>query len=113
MDRSQNPLFIIERSVYLLTSSPHYKDSYKALAEISEPKSRPTYIHEYEINQSSIIKAIALGYTKEKIISVLVKYMRNEFLPREIEEIINTVSRKYNCAKMYLEETETGNFVFL
>lgn len=73
------------------------------LAEISEPKSRPTYIHEYEINQSSIIKAIALGYTKDKIIGVLMRYMRNDHLPEETLHIINTVSKKYNCAKMYLE----------
>jgi hypothetical protein len=67
--------------VYLLTSSSLYKDSYKVLAEISEPKSRPTYIHEYEINQNSIIKAIALGYTKDKIISTLSRYMRNDKMP--------------------------------
>lgn len=113
IDRSQNPLFIIDRSVYLLTSSPYYKDSYKVLAEISEPISRPTYIHEYELNQTSIIKAIALGYTKDKIIGVLTRYMRNDRLPEETLQLINAVSRKYNCAKMYLEETENGNFVFL
>lgn len=89
----------------MLTSSPYYKESYKILAEISEPISRPMYIHEYEINHNSIVKAITLGYTNDMMIAALVKYMRNKTLPHSVINLINDVSKKYNCAKMYLETT--------
>lgn len=39
--------------------------------------------------------------------------MRNDSLPDEIINIVNSTSRKYNCAKMYLEETEKENYVIL
>lgn len=71
------------------------------------------YIHEYEINHNSIVKAITLGYTKDMMIAALVKYMRNKALPYSVINLINEVSRKYNCAKMYLETTLKENYVIL
>lgn len=71
------------------------------------------YIHEYEINHNSIVKAITLGYTNEMMIAALVKYMRNKTLPYSVINLINDVSKKYNCAKMYLETAVKENFVVL
>ena len=70
-------MWILPTGLILLEAfSPFYKAASEFLVSIAEPKSRPMLIHEFELTKSSLSAAVALGYTTEKILYILLKLIK-------------------------------------
>ena len=66
---------------------------------------RPSMIHEFEINSSSLYSAISLQYTTTTILSILDKLSKN-VLPLEVSQFIEKHTQHYGKAKCVLEENK-------
>ena len=57
--------------IYLDTASRYYEQATDFLTAIAEPLSRPQFIHEYYITDSSLYGAVSIGFETESIIKKL------------------------------------------
>jgi len=73
------------------------------LTDIGEPWSRPWFIHEYELTRDSLYAAVSGRYTQFEIITTLLKYSKNKYLPFGLEEYIKKFTGHYGKAKLVLK----------
>ena len=70
---------------------------------IAEPLSRPQFIHEYRITDSSLYGAVSVGVETEKIIETLERWSKIELSPT-IKEYIKKKTAIYGKAKLVLRD---------
>ena len=93
-DEERRPIWLTkDNHIFVETFCPTYNNSvYEFIIAISEPLSRPNFIHEFKITKHSIFAAVSQGLDKEMILSGLNKYSKVK-IP---ETVINFISM---CAK--------------
>lgn len=89
--------------VLLEAFSPSYRIATEFLIAIAEARMRPSLIHEFEINSSSLYSAISLQYTTETILNILDKLSKNT-IPTEVRQFIQEHTQHYGKARCVLEE---------
>ncbi len=97
-DHVNRPLWVCtNHHIFLETYSPMYKQAYDFLIAISEPVSRPKFIHEYVITRYSLNTAASLGLTTEDIIRGLRKMSKTD-ISRSLVDFIRLYTA--NCGKV-------------
>jgi len=78
----RRPLWVCpNRHVFLESWSPVYKQACDFMIAISDPVTRPQYVHEYVITQYSLYAAASLGLDTEDILQGLRKLSKTEVDP--------------------------------
>jgi superfamily II DNA or RNA helicase len=99
-DHERRPLWVCpNRRVFLESWSPVYKQAYDFLIAISDPVTRPQYIHEYVITEYSLYAAASLGLDTQDILRGLRKMSKTEIDPEVIRFITRNTER---CGKVKL-----------
>lgn len=114
-DHATRPLWVCpNKHIFLETYSAMYKQAYDFLIAISEPVSRPKYIHEYVVTRYSLNTAASLGLTTEDILRGLRKMSKTEVSSSIVEFIKKNTA---NCGKVkillknrryYIESLDSG-----
>ncbi|KAI3655028.1 hypothetical protein MP228_000408 [Amoeboaphelidium protococcarum] len=103
-DHEGRPLWISpEANIYLEASSPIVEQAQDFLVAISEPVSRPQFIHEYKLTAYSLYAAVSIGLETENIIQVLSKLCKTP-LPPNIEQFIRDNTSNYGKLKLVLKQ---------
>lgn len=101
-DHSTRPLWVLPTgSILLDTSSPIYATAYDFLVTISEPQSRPTYIHEYLLTPYSLYAASAVNFTEKGIITTLERFSKT-VVPDNVKDFIKKCTSRYGKVKLVL-----------
>ncbi|GMH84704.1 hypothetical protein TrST_g13215 [Triparma strigata] len=101
-DHSSRPLWVLPTgSILLDTSSPIYSTAYDFLVTISEPQSRPTYIHEYLLTPYSLYAAAAVNFTEKGIVTTLEKFSKTK-VPENVKDFIKKCTSRYGKVKLVL-----------
>lgn len=102
-DHRSRPMWIDPgRGIFMLERfSPMADQATDFLITIAEPRSRPTYIHEYRITAHSLYAAVATGLQPADILRTLDVFLKTELPPR-IEEWIETCAQSYGKVKLVL-----------
>lgn len=101
-DHLKRPLWIsIEGHVFLETFSENGKFAQEFLSIISEPISRPTFIHEYKITPYSLYAAVSVGLETEEIIGKLNSFSKMN-IPDKIIKFIRSCTLSYGKIKLVL-----------
>lgn len=88
-DHEKRPIWISPNGrLFLEAFSALYKQATEFLIAISEPVSRPTYIHEYMLTPFSLYAAVSVGLKKEVIFSVLSRLSKNSEIPIDVRQYI-------------------------
>ncbi|KRH94463.1 DNA repair helicase rad25 [Pseudoloma neurophilia] len=91
--------------IILETFSPHFKAATDFLIAISEPISRPKYIHEYKITSYSLYAAASVGLTTDDILISLDKLSKN-YIPNSIKEFVVACTLSYGKLKLVLRDSK-------
>lgn len=75
------------------------------LSTIADAISRPAFIHEYAITEQSLFSAVAVGFTRERIVSTLARFCHTD-LPKYIVSFIDRVTARYGRAALVLRDGE-------
>ncbi|MES1913701.1 MAG: hypothetical protein MHM6MM_005869 [Cercozoa sp. M6MM] len=103
-DHEARPIWITkDRTVYLETWSQLYQVAYDLLVAISEPRSRPEFVHEYEITVFSLYAAASIGLSTEEILGALEKLCKVQ-VPEEVQQFIKTHTTKCGKVKFVLRQ---------
>jgi DNA excision repair protein ERCC-3 len=103
-DHENRPIWICANlHLYLEKYSPIYKQAYDFLIAISDPVSRPFFIHEYVISQYSLYAAASLGLSTEDIIFGLQRLAKNQ-VPTEVSDFIKKHTQKCGKVKLLLKD---------
>lgn len=79
-----------------------YKRITDFLIDIAEPRSRPHFMHEYELTNNSLHAAVSGRYTGDQIQEQLLMYSKNAEIPIEITYFIRKYTGQYGKAKLVL-----------
>ena len=82
--------------IFLETKSKYYEKAVEFVVAISEPVTRPEYVHEYQITPFSLFAAVSIGLTSENIIyylSQLSKTDLDKVLIQQIKAIVKSVGK--------------------
>ena len=90
--------------IYLESFSPLYKQATDFLIAISQPVSRPTHIHKYQLTKNSLYAAVSVQLYKENIIKILDKLWKNEKIPKNVVDFIEHCTSQYGQAKLVLRD---------
>lgn len=118
-DHRSRPMWIDPgRGVFMLERfSPMAEQATDFLITIAEPRSRPTYIHEYRITAHSLYAAVATGLQPADILRTLDVFLKTELPPR-IKDWIETCAQSYGKVKLvirrnrYLLESTDVNVLY-
>lgn len=102
-DHASRPLWIDPgRGIFMLERfSPLAEQATDFLITIAEPRSRPTFIHEYRITAHSLYAAVATGLRPADILGTLDVFLKTELPPR-IRDWIETCAQSYGKVKLVL-----------
>ncbi|EPY53441.1 transcription factor TFIIH complex ERCC-3 subunit [Schizosaccharomyces cryophilus OY26] len=105
LDHQARPLWInpVDGRIILEAFSPLAEQAIDFLVTISEPVSRPAYIHEYRITAYSLYAAVSVGLKTEDIISVLDRLSKTP-IPQSIVEFIRACTVSYGKVKLVLKK---------
>lgn len=92
-------------TIILETFSSFFQAATDFLIAISEPVSRPKYIHEYKITSYSLYAAASVGLTTGDIITSLDKLSKN-YIPNSIKEFIIACTLSYGKLKLVLRDSK-------
>lgn len=103
-DHYNRPLWVCpDARIFLETFSPVYKQAYDFLIAISEPVSRPEWIHEYQLTPHSLYAAVSIGLETATIIAVLNRLSKN-VLPNDIKKFVRGCTQNYGKVKLVLQQ---------
>ena len=106
-DHSKKPLWICPNGhIFLETTSAIYSQITDFLIAISEPVSRPQYIHEYLITKYSLYSAASVKLEVDYIISTLQKHCKTVEVPESVIEFIRRYTTQYGKAKLLLQDNK-------
>ncbi|KAM0441196.1 hypothetical protein ACHAPT_000502 [Fusarium lateritium] len=72
------------------------------LITIVEPRSRPTFLHEYVMTPHSLYAAVSVGLSPEDIINTLDRFLKTQ-LPSSIKQFILSCTTSYGKVKLVLK----------
>ncbi|KAL2315294.1 General transcription and DNA repair factor IIH helicase subunit XPB [Schizosaccharomyces pombe] len=105
LDHTARPLWInpIDGRIILEAFSPLAEQAIDFLVTISEPVSRPAFIHEYRITAYSLYAAVSVGLKTEDIIAVLDRLSKTP-IPPSIVDFIRACTVSYGKVKLVLKK---------
>ncbi|KAJ2157792.1 DNA repair helicase RAD25 [Coemansia sp. RSA 552] len=103
-DHESRPLWICPESGHIIIEafSPIADQAIDFLIAISEPISRPTFIHEYKLTPFSLYAAVSVGLYTKDIIEVLNRLSKVP-VPRDVVDIITQCTESYGKVKVVLK----------
>ncbi|KAF1792942.1 Helicase XPB/Ssl2, N-terminal domain [Phytophthora cactorum] len=105
-DHEARPVWVCPNGrIFLEAFSPIYKQAYDFLVAISEPVSRPEFLHEYKLTPYSLYAAVSVSIETESILKVLERLSKNR-LPEGIIAFIKDCTLSYGKAKLVLHHNE-------
>ncbi|KAM0562219.1 hypothetical protein ACHAPJ_002664 [Fusarium lateritium] len=106
-DHQNRPLWIDPQKgrIILESFNPLAEQAQDFLITISEPLSRPTFMHEYALTTHSLYAAVSVGLSPEDIINTLERFLKTP-LPDEIRNFINNCTKSYGKVKLVLKNTK-------
>ncbi|GMF24381.1 unnamed protein product [Phytophthora lilii] len=105
-DHEARPVWVCPNGrIFLEAFSPIYKQAYDFLVAISEPVSRPEFLHEYKLTPYSLYAAVSVAIETESILKVLERLSKNR-LPEGIVAFIKDCTLSYGKAKLVLHHNE-------
>lgn len=103
-DHASRPIWVSSDEVILLEAfSPLYQPAYEFLVAISEPQSRPQYIHKYLLTPNSLYAAVSVNIDTDTIINVLKRLSKTD-LPDEVVQFIREETSTFGKAKLVLKD---------
>lgn len=97
------PLWVAPNGhIFLETFSPVYRHAHDFLIAISEPVSRPEFIHEYKLTSYSLYAAVSVGLQTHDIIEYLSRLSKSS-LPTGIVQYIEMCTLSYGKVKLVLK----------
>ncbi|KAJ2724230.1 DNA repair helicase RAD25 [Coemansia sp. Benny D115] len=106
-DHTSRPLWICPNTGHIILEafSPIAEQAIDFLIAISEPVSRPTFIHEYKLTTYSLYAAVSVGLDTGDIIEVLNRLSKVP-VPEEIIKAIKSYTRSYGKVKLVLKHNK-------
>ena len=105
-DHKTRPIWISFHSRIIMEAfSPVAEQAQDLLLAISEPISRPRYIHEYQLTENSLFAAVSVGLEASEIIVALDKFCKTD-LPSIIIDFILSSTKKYGRARLILKDNK-------
>ena len=102
-DHLEKPIWVCpNRHIFLQSSCSSYLQVTDFLIAISEPRSRPENIHEYELTRYSLYAAVSVKLEPEYIVTVLQTYNKMLCLPEEVISFIFDSTAQCGRAKLVL-----------
>lgn len=92
-------------TIYLEAFHDLYPKAYDFLVAISEPVTRPEFVHEYKLTPYSLYAAVATNIDTESIVKVLNRFSKNK-LPDEVAKFIRECTKRYGKAKLVLKHNK-------
>ncbi|KAJ2453185.1 DNA repair helicase RAD25 [Coemansia sp. RSA 2336] len=104
-DHTSRPLWICPQSGHIILEafSPIAEQAIDFLVAISEPISRPTYIHEYKLTSYSLYAAVSVGLDTNDIVEVLNRLSKVS-VPPDVIAFINQFTKSYGKVKVVLKD---------
>ena len=104
-DHDVRPLFICPNTqmIYLEAFSPLAQQTMDFLIAISEPVSRPKFIHEYKMTEQSLNAAVSVGLQADDIMTFLERLSKTK-LPIELVNFIKEKTESFGKVKLVLKE---------
>jgi len=105
-EHEERPFWVLPSGRIFLESWAHnYDDAYEFLVAISEPVSRPEWIHEYMLTTWSLYAAIAVNIDTSTIIRTMSRLSKNH-IPPQVIAYINESTSRYGKVKMVLKHNK-------
>ncbi|KAK7690604.1 transcription factor TFIIH complex ERCC-3 subunit [Cerrena zonata] len=106
-DHAARPLWISPEDGHIILEafSPIAEQAQDFLVAISEPVSRPAFIHEYKLTSYSLYAAVSVGLQTEDIIEVLNRLSKVP-VPEKIVEFIHERTLSYGKVKLVLKHNK-------
>ncbi|OZJ05509.1 putative DNA repair helicase ercc3 [Bifiguratus adelaidae] len=106
-DHTARPLWVSPKDGHIILEgfSPIADQAQDFLVAISEPVSRPSYIHEYKLTPYSLYAAVSVGLETENIINVLERLCKVP-VPRAIIDFIRKCTVSYGKVKLVLKRNK-------
>jgi len=103
-DHHNRPLWIDPSSctVVLERFNPLAEQATDFLITIAEPKSRPTFIHEYALTPHSLYAAVSVGLRPRDIINTLDRFLKTS-LPASVRRKIEDYTKSFGKVKLVLK----------
>ena len=102
-DHESRPLWVAPNGhIFLETFSPVYRHAHDFLIAISEPVSRPEFVHEYKLTSYSLYAAVSVGLQTHDIIEYLTR-LSKATLPEGIVQYIEMCTLSYGKVKLVLK----------
>lgn len=107
LDHASRPMWIDPgRGIIMLEKfSPLADQATDFLITIAEPRSRPTYIHEYTLTPHSLYAAVSVGLQTKDILDTLDRFLKTE-LPPPIQKWIEDCAQSYGKVKLVLKRNK-------
>ncbi|KAK7472115.1 DNA repair helicase RAD25 [Stygiomarasmius scandens] len=106
-DHASRPLWISPEDGHIILEafSPIAEQAQDFLTAISEPVSRPTFIHEYKLTSYSLYAAVSVGLQTDDIIEVLNRLSKVP-VPEQIVTFIKSCTISYGKVKLVLKHNK-------
>lgn len=106
-DHASRPLWISPEDCHIILEafSPIAEQAQDFLVAISEPVSRPAFIHEYKLTPYSLYAAVSVGLQTEDIIEVLNRLSKVP-VPESITSLIRERTHSYGKVKLVLKHNK-------
>ncbi|KAI9651100.1 DNA repair helicase RAD25 [Ciborinia camelliae] len=106
-DHANRPLWIDPQKarIILESFSPLAAHAQDFLTTIAEPKSRPSFLHEYALTPHSLYAAVSVGLDPKDIINVLDRLSKMP-IPDNVRDFINNCTQSYGKVKLVLKNTK-------
>ncbi|KAJ4292264.1 DNA repair helicase RAD25 [Collariella sp. IMI 366227] len=92
-------------TVVLERFNPLAEQATDFLITIAEPKSRPTFLHEYALTPHSLYAAVSVGLRPKDIINTLERFLKTP-LPAAVRKTIEDHTRSYGKVKLVLKHNK-------
>ena len=104
-DHNDRPLWIDGKTnkITLETFSPSVKQASQFLITIAEPKSRPQFLHEYQLTPHSLYAAVSVGLTAQDILNGLNKFLKTP-IPPSVVKFIEACTQSFGVVKLVLKQ---------
>lgn len=104
--------YLIDQKIIAFAKFDEHSDLSMFLTDIAESVSKPAHISEYDINETSLLRAKSLGYTADRVLVFLRRYSKNT-IGSGLSAFVREVMETQPATKLYLfEEKEKNYYIF-
>lgn len=105
-DHENRPLWVEPSGTIVLERfNPLSEQATDFLIAISEPKSRPSMLHEYQLTTHSLYAAVSVGLRPQDVINTLDRFSKTE-LPKAVRKFIQDCTKSYGKVKLVLKNNQ-------